>query len=101
VSVIVESYDGDPIVFIANGTLCEDGIPFSLENAQNFSIGDVVYFEDFFKLANEPQEYLAWFVRFRTAEGKRYSAVQTYFVTMDDWQALTEYFRRRSRDGGL
>jgi len=91
-SVITPSERADPIVFITNGVMCADGIPFDLEQAREFSVGDIVYFVDFYKNANISQEYASWFVRFHTDDGKVYSAVQDYFVTMDEWEDISNYF---------
>ncbi len=92
-SVIMECQKGDPIVFIMQDVvLCEVGIPFSWDKSREFHIGDVVYYEDGFKDQNEPQDYLSWMVVFKTDDGKTYSASQLYFVTVDQWEDLANYF---------
>ncbi|MCL6600750.1 MAG: hypothetical protein K6T81_18750 [Alicyclobacillus macrosporangiidus] len=91
-SVIAESREGDPIVFIVNVVGVEVGMPFSWERAHEFHIGDVVYYVDEYKDSTQTQDYLAWMIKFRTQDGKIYSAVQTCFVTMDEWQDIVRYF---------
>jgi hypothetical protein len=36
-----------------------------------------------------------WMVLFDASDGERYSATQTYFVTMDCWRGLKRFFARR------
>ncbi|MDF2540145.1 MAG: hypothetical protein K0S76_3166 [Herbinix sp.] len=92
-SVITESLENDPIVIIANFVACEDGTEFDWELAREFEIGEVVYFIDFFKDSNTKQEYLQWFIKFRTKEGKLYSATQRLFVCAYEWQEIVEYIK--------
>lgn len=92
-SVIMEAQEGDSIVIITDFTVCEERILFNWESSKDFKIGDVVYYSDFIKDEKEPQEYLSWFVQFKDNDGKTYSASQLYFVTMDEWEDLEEYFK--------
>lgn len=69
-SVISESLENDPIIIISKFVACEDGMEFNWECAREFDIGEEVYFVDFFNNKNTKQEYLQWFVKFRTKEGK-------------------------------
>jgi hypothetical protein len=92
-SVIMESQTGDPIVFISEVVGCEGGIPFNWESSKEFKIGEVVYYLDFLKKESQPQEYLAWCIRFKTCDGRTYSATQTLLVTMDEWKELEKYFK--------
>lgn len=69
--------DVDPIVFVTGDVvLCEFGTPFTWENTREFSVGEVVYYIEDFKDETSTQ------------------ATQLYFVTMDEWQALAQHFRR-------
>jgi hypothetical protein len=92
-SVIAESLENDPIVIISKFVACEYGTEFDWEFAQEFDIGEEVYFVDFFKNDNTKQEYLQWFVKFRTKEGKVYSATQLYFVCENEWQDIVEHIK--------
>jgi hypothetical protein len=93
-SVISESLENDPIVIISEFVACEDGMEFDWDLAQKFKIGEVVYFIDFFKDNNIRQEYLQWFVKFRTKEGKIYSATQLFFVCEYEWQDIVEHIQQ-------
>ena len=93
--VIMESLEGDPIVLITNFLACEQGTLFSWEKSREFNIGDIVYFVDDFKDENETQDYLAYCVLFKTEDGKIYSATQTYFVTLEDWNKIKSYFKEK------
>ncbi len=93
--VIIESQPGDSIVFISNAVICEDGKPFNWESSKEFKIGDIVSYVDFFKNEKQSQEYISWFIKFKDRDGKIYSAVQTYFVTMEEWEQLEKHFENR------
>lgn len=92
-SVIMESLEGDPIVIISSFIGCEHGTLFSWEKASEFNVGDIVYFVDYYENEKEPQGYLAHRVIFKTDDGKIFSAVQINFVTMDEWDEITNYFK--------
>lgn len=92
----MESESGKPIVIIGNFTTTEHGVPFTWEQARDFNVGEVVYFEDDYKDENCTQEYLAFMVKFKTDDGKMYSATQLYFVTQDEWADIEEHFRGKS-----
>ena len=44
------------------------------------------------QLAGRPN---GWMVVFETADGKRYAATQTYFVTTECWKTIKQFFARR------
>lgn len=92
-SVITESLENDPIVIISKFVACEHGKEFDWECAREFDIGEVVYFVDFLKNNNTKQEYLKWFIKFRTKEGKIYSATQLYFVCEYEWQDIIKHIK--------
>lgn len=92
-SVIMESLEGDPIVIIGNYVGCEHGTPFSWEKAREFNIGDIVYFVDYYDDKNQTQCYLSHLVIFKTDNGKIYSGNQINFVTMDEWNEITNHFK--------
>lgn len=93
-SVISESLENDPIIIISKFVACEYGTEFNWECAREFDIGEEVYFVDFFKNENTKQEYLQWFVKFRTLEGKIYSATQLYFICEYEWQDIIEHINQ-------
>ncbi len=92
-SVIMESLEGDTIVFIAEGYACEDGVQFSLKNATKFSIADRVRYVGEYKDRTSKQDYLAWKIRFKTEDGRVFSATQGYFLTVDEWSAIEKHFK--------
>jgi hypothetical protein len=91
----MESERGTPIVIIGNFVTTEHGVSFSWGEAREFHVGEVVYFEDDYKDENTTQEYLAFMVKFKTDDGKIYSANQLYFVTEDEWADIEDYFRAK------
>jgi hypothetical protein len=93
-SVISESLENDPIIIISKFVACEYRTEFDWEYSREFDIGEVVYFVDFFKNDNTKQEYLQWFVKFRTEEGKIYAATQLYFVCEYEWQDIVEHIKQ-------
>ena len=99
-SVILESQPGDEIVCIMafGGSPC--GVRPSWETSREFEIGERVRFATFFKYQadNHDENAADWMVVFDAADGKRYAATQTYFVTEECWQGLKKHFvKRRAR----
>lgn len=92
--VIVESQEGEKIVIISGFYECEHGTQFSLEKVKKFNIGDIVYFIDDYKDKNETLDYLAYKVIFKTEDGKIYSAIPTFFVTLEEWKNIENYFKK-------
>jgi hypothetical protein len=95
-SVILESQAGDELVIIEAFHGCPEGERFSWERSHHFRIGEPVRYLGFL----QDQHYkdhpgLGWMVRFQAADGKSYSAAQTYFVTEECWQGLKKFFARR------
>jgi len=90
-SVITESLEETPIVIITSFVACEYGIQFSWDDAREFGIGEVVYYLDDFKKENIKQEHLQWFVKFRTEDGKVYSASQLYFIGEYEWEEIVKH----------
>lgn len=94
-SVIMESQEGDSIVIVKGFCGCEYGTQFYWEKARCFEVGEIVYFVDDYKNKNERQDYLAHKVIFKTEDGKIYSAVQICFMTLDEWNNVEEYFKKK------
>lgn len=89
-SAITQSQKGDRIVIICDFVSCKAGEEFEWGKEREFLVGDVVYFEDWYKNENVSQEYLSWFIRYRTEDGELYEATQTFFVVYDDWLRIVE-----------
>jgi hypothetical protein len=95
-SVILESQPGDELIIIEAFHASPDGEPFSWESSHHFRVGERVRYVEYV----QDQHYkdhpgLGWMVRFEAADGKPYTATQTYFVTEDCWQGLKKFFARR------
>src|SRR5262245_8756520 len=94
-SVIIESQLGDPIVIISDFVACKLGVEFDWAKAREFKVGDVVFFVDYYKDTEQRQDYISWVIVFRDESGKLYAAIQNYFVPMDTWKGISEYFQRK------
>jgi len=95
-SVILESQPGDDLICIEQFSGSPQGVTPSWETDRTFRIGERVRYVSFF----QDQHYkdhpgLGWMVVFDAADGKRYAATQTYFVTEECWQSLKKFFARR------
>lgn len=95
-SVILESQPGDELINIEEFNGSPEGTPFSWETSRRFRIGERVRYVSFF----QDQHYkdhpgLGWMVIFEAADGKRYAATQTYFVTEECWRGLKKFFAKR------
>ncbi len=95
-SVIQESQAGDEIIIIQEFNASPEGLPFSWETSHKFPVGERVRYVRF----AQDQHYkdhpgLGWNVVFEAADGKRYVATQTYFVTEECWQGLKTFFAKR------
>jgi hypothetical protein len=95
-SVILESQAGDELITIEEFHASPEGEPFAWETSHRFRVGERVRYLGFV----QDQYYkdhpgLGWTIRFEAADGKRYTATQTYFVTEECWQGLKRFFARR------
>ncbi len=95
-SVILESQPGDELINIQEFNASPEGMPSSWETSHRFRVGERVRYVSFF----QDQHYkdhpgLGWMIIFDAADGKRYAATQTYFVTDECWQGLKRFFARR------
>lgn len=95
-SVINESRENDPIIIISDFVACEYGTRFDWEYAREFKIGDIVYYVDYFRNMNNTQEYLQWCVKFRTEDGKIYSAIQLFFLCEYEWENIVNYIKEHN-----
>jgi hypothetical protein len=95
-SVLQEAQPDDEIVIIQQFNTSPDGEGFSWQTSRRFGVGEQVRFVHFRQDAHyKDHPGLGWTVVFDTADGKRYAATQTYFVTEEWWQNLKRFFARR------
>ena|SRR5437764_678523 len=95
-SVILESQAGDELIIIEDFHGSPQGETFSWDTSHRFRVGERVRYVSFFQ--DEPfkdHPGLGWMIVFDAADGKRYAATQTYFVTEDCWERLKKFFARR------
>jgi hypothetical protein len=94
-SVITDSQPGDELVCIEAFHACPEGEEFRWQDSRKFRIGERVRYIDFFQNPNLLDNPVCWMVQFDALDGRRYSATQTYFVTVESWDRLKRYFARR------
>jgi len=94
-SVILECQPGDPFVCIGEFHACPEGDQFSLDASREFRIGERLRYVSFRQHQNLKDHAAGWHVIFEAADGKRYAATQTYFVTEETWEAIKKHFARR------
>lgn len=96
-SVIPESLAGDEIVCLDEFVGSPVGQPFSWETCRKFRVGERVRFASWYEDKHAPDNPVCWMVVFDAADGKRYAATQTFFVTTEGWEKLRKYFARQQR----
>ncbi len=94
-SVISDSQPGDEFVCIGSFHACPEGEDFLWQNSRKFRLGERVRYVDSFRNPNLLDDPVGWMVRFNVADGRRYAATQTYFVTVESWDRLKRHFARR------
>ena len=95
-SVILESQPGDEILIVQAFHAAPEGQPFSWGASRKFRVGERVRYVRFEQDAHHRDHPgLGWQVVFDAADGKRYAATHTYFVTEECWQGLKRFFARR------
>ena len=95
-SVIQESQAGNELIILERFHGSPYGEPFSWETSRQFRIGERVRYVSFFQDPHDKDvPGLGWMVIFDAADGKRYAATQTYFVTDNCWRGLKKFFARR------
>lgn len=94
-SLIVESGPGDELVCVLEFHASPEGAGSSWSNQRRFRIGERVQFLGAFRDADRPDHPASWMVRFLAADGQAYSATQTSFLTVQDWDRLKRYFAAR------
>jgi hypothetical protein len=94
-SVIHDSEAGDELICIQQFSASPDGEPFSWETSRTFRVGERVRYATFRQNRSLKDNPVCWLVVFDAADGRRYSATQTYFVNEESWQGLKKFFARR------
>lgn len=94
-SPILEAQVGDEIVCIAEFSASPHGEGFAWETSRTFRIGERLRYAGYYRDDHFKDHPTGWMVLFDAADGKRYSATQTYFVTVDCWRGLKRFFARR------
>lgn len=94
-NVILESQQGDELVCIQEFSATPEGTAFSWEKCHTFRVGERVSYFSSKQNRNLKDSPSGWMVLFDAADGKRYSATQTYFVTEECWEGLKNFFANR------
>ena len=94
-SPILEAQVGDEIVCIAEFSASPHGEGFAWETGRTFRIGERLRYAGYYRDDHFKDHPTGWMVLFDAADGKRYSATQTYFATVDCWRGLKRFFARR------
>ena len=94
-SPILEARVGDEIVCIGEFSASPHGEGFSWATSRTFRIGERMRYAGYFRDDHFKDHPAGWMVLFDAADGKRYSATQTYFATLDCCAGLKRFFARR------
>jgi hypothetical protein len=94
-SVILECQPGDEFVCIQAFHASPDGESFSWDTCRHFRVGERLRYLDSKRDPRWADRPNGWLVVFEATDGKRYAAIQTYFVTEDCWQRIKKVLARR------
>jgi hypothetical protein len=94
-NVILESEPGDELICVTEFSASPEGTTPSWETMRTFRVGDRVRYVDYYQDQNLKDNPVCWMVLFDAADGRRYSATQSYFVTIECWDGLKRYLARR------
>ena len=94
-SVILESQPGDELICIESFSSSPEGVVPSWDNSRTFRVGERVRYADSRLAPNLADSPAGWMVLFTAADGRRYAASQSYFVTEECWRGLKTYFAKR------
>ena len=94
-SVIIESQPGDELICIEEFSGPPQGVTPSRETSRTFRVGERIRYVSSFRDDHFKDHPVGWMVVFDAADGKRYAATQTYFVTKECWQGLKKFFAKR------
>src|SRR5262245_23948369 len=96
-NVIGESQPGDEVTIFQEFNASPHGQPFSWKTSRRFLVGEQVRYVSFYQDQHAKDiPGLGWMVLFDAADGKRYAASQTYFMTDECWQDLKKFFTEQS-----
>lgn len=93
-SALLEAQAGDDIVCIAEFSASPYGEDFSWDTSRTFRVGERMRYAGYYRDDHFQDHPTGWMVLF-DADGKRYGATQTYFVTIERWRGLKWFFARR------
>src|SRR4051794_21655955 len=99
-SVLLECEPGDAFYCLQEFDASPDGKGFSWETARHFCVGEKLRYVTFREDPNYKGRPTSWMAVFTAADGNRYAATQTYFVTEECWKGLRQHFARKKRIGG-
>lgn len=94
-SVLLECQAGEEFVCIEAFHASPEGEGFSWDTCRHFRVGERLRYlgsKQEPRLADRPN---GWMIVFEAADGKRYAATQTYFVTEECWQTIKKVLARR------
>ncbi len=91
-SIIHDCQPGDDFVCLAESHASPDGQGFSWQASRKFHIGERLRYVGSRQDAHFKDRPNGWQVVFEAADGKRYAATQTYFVTEEVWRGIEQYF---------
>ena len=91
-SVILDCRPGDEFVCLAKFHASPDGQGFSWETSRTFQIGERLRYVGSRLEPRFHDRPYSWQVIFEAADGKRYAATQTYFVTDECWRGIEQHF---------
>ncbi len=91
-STILEAQPGDKIVCIEPFHASPDGEGFAWATSRGFKVGERLRYAGARQDPHFKDRPNGWMVIFEVADGKRYAATQTYFVTETCWHGIEQYF---------
>jgi hypothetical protein len=95
-SAIQETQPGDDLFILQEFHASPEGEPFAWATSRRFRVGERVRMVRFFQDSHyKDHPGLGWTVVFDAANGKRYTATDSYFVNEECWQGLKKFFARR------
>lgn len=94
-SVLSESQAGDELICIGEFSGSPKDTVRTWETLRTFRIGERVRYVGYYQDQNIKDNPICWMVIFDAADGQRYAATQTFFVTEECWQRLKKFFVKR------
>ena len=96
-SVINESAPGDELVCIGEFNGPPEGVRRGTGQDKTFRIGERIRYVSFYRHENLKDNPVCWMVVFDAADGKRYAATQTLFVTLECWRDIKKFMMNEKR----